>query len=93
MDKSKLIVLANITSRNKIEELGIEQSNVIFKPVTLSKLKTVLSNTATTAPQLVEEAIAIQQTKFNAHVLITEDNIINQKLIKRILEEHGITVR
>ena len=92
MDKSKFIVIANVTSRNKVEELGIAQSNVIFKPVTLSKLKTVLSNTATTAPQLVEETTAIQQTKFDAHVLITEDNIINQKLIKRILEEHGITV-
>ena len=92
MDKSKLIVLANVTSRNKIEELGIEQSNVIFKPVTLSKLKTVLGNTSTTTPQLIEEAIAIQQTKFNAHILVTEDNIINQKLIKRILEEHGMTV-
>jgi CheY-like chemotaxis protein len=34
----------------------------------------------------------IQQTKFDARILITEDNIINQKLIKRILEEHGITV-
>ena len=33
-----------------------------------------------------------QETKFDAHVLVTEDNIINQKLIKRILEEHGITV-
>jgi len=92
MDKSKLIVIANVTSRNKIEELGIDQSHVIFKPVTLTKLKTVLSNTADSTPQLVEEAMVIQQTKFNAHVLVTEDNIINQKLIKRILEEHGITV-
>ncbi|MBT8344433.1 MAG: response regulator, partial [Sulfurovum sp.] len=92
MDKSKLIVLANVTSRNKIEELGIDQSNVIFKPVTLSKLKTVLANAATVAPQLIEEAVATQQTKFDANVLVTEDNIINQKLIKRILEEHGITV-
>ena len=92
MDKSKLIVIANVTSRNKIEELGIDQSNVIFKPVTLSKLKTVLSNTATVTPQLIEEAVATQETKFDAKVLVTEDNIINQKLIKRILEEHGITV-
>ena len=92
MDKSKLIVIANITSRNKIEELGIDQSNVIFKPVTLSKLKTVLNNTATVSPQLVEEAIATQETKFDAKILVTEDNIINQKLIKRILEEHGMTV-
>ena len=92
MDKSKLIVIANVTSRNKIEELGIDQSNVIFKPVTLSKLKTVLTNTASIAPQLIEEAVATQETKFDAKVLVTEDNIINQKLIKRILEEHGITV-
>ena len=92
MDKSKLIIIANLTSRSKIEELGIEQSNVIFKPVTLTKLKQVLSSSADTTPQLVEESLAIQQTKFDAHILITEDNIINQKLIKRILEEYGITV-
>ena len=92
MDKSKLIVIANVTSRNKIEELGIDQSNVIFKPVTLSKLKTVLKNAVNVTPQLVQETLAVQQSKFDAHVLVTEDNIINQKLIKRILEEHGITV-
>ncbi len=92
MDKSKLIIIANVTSRNKIEELDLDQSNIIFKPVTLSKLKTVLGNTASATPQLVEESLAVQQTKFDAHVLVTEDNIINQKLIKRILEEHGITV-
>ena len=92
MDKSKLIVIANVTSRNKIEELDLEQSNVIFKPVTLTKLKAVLGNTANASPKLVEESLAIQQTKFDAHILVTEDNIINQKLIKRILEEHGITV-
>jgi len=92
MDKSKLIIIANVTSRNKVEALGIDQSNVIFKPVTLSKIKTVLANSANIAPQLTEEAVATQQTKFDAKVLVTEDNIINQKLIKRILEEHGITV-
>ena len=92
MDKSKLIVIANVTSRGKIEELGIEQSNVIFKPVTLSKLKAVLTASTNVTPQLVEETAIIQQTKFDANVLVTEDNIINQKLIKRILEEHGITV-
>lgn len=92
MDKSKLIVMANVTSRNKIEELGLEQKNIIFKPITLTKLKTVLNNTANITPKLLEEAIATQETKFDAKILVTEDNIINQKLIKRILEEHGISV-
>jgi signal transduction histidine kinase/DNA-binding response OmpR family regulator len=92
MDQSKLIILANIASRSKIEELGIDQKHVIYKPVTLSKLKTILSDTSNIEPQLIEETMATQETKFDANVLVTEDNIINQKLIKRILEEHGITV-
>ena len=92
MDKSKLIILANITSRNKIEELGIDQSNVIYKPVTLSKLKEVLSNTANITPQLIEKTVGVHITKFDAHILVTEDNIVNQKLIKHILEKHGVTV-
>ncbi|WP_309498831.1 ATP-binding protein [Sulfurovum sp.] len=92
VDKSKLIVLANITSRNKIEDLGLEQKNIIFKPITITKLKTALSNAANITPQLIEESMGIQETMFDAKVLVTEDNIINQKLIKRILEEHGISV-
>ncbi len=92
IDKSKLMVIANVTSRNKVEELGLDQTNIIFKPVTLTKLKEALSSTADTTPKLVEETLGVQETKFDAHVLVTEDNIINQKLIKRILEEHGITV-
>jgi len=92
IDKSQLIVIANVTSRNKIEEMGIDQNNVIFKPVTLTKLKNILSKSASTVPQLIDEALPTHATKFDAKVLVTEDNIINQKLIKRILEEHGITV-
>ena len=92
IDKSKLIVMANITSRNKIEEMGISQDNVIYKPVTLTKLKNILIQTANITPQLIDEALPTQATKFDAKVLVTEDNIINQKLIKRILEEHGISV-
>ena len=92
MEKSKLIIIANVTSRTKIEELGINQDNVIYKPLTLSKLKTILLKSSTAAPQIIEEVLPIHATKFDAKVLVTEDNIINQKLIKRILEEHGITV-
>ncbi len=92
MDRSKLIIIANLTSRNKIEELGVEQSNVIFKPVTLSKIKEVLNRTTTVTPLISDESAVLQRTKFDAKILVTEDNIINQKLIKRILEEHGMKV-
>ena len=91
MDKTKLVAIANITSRSKIESLGIDQNHVVYKPVTLSKLKEIFNKTADTAPQILEEA-ASTATTFDAKILVTEDNIINQKLITRILQEHGITV-
>jgi len=92
VDKSKLIVIANVTSRAKIDAIGVNQDNVIFKPVTLSKLKSVLTRTASTTPELAEQQVQTQATQFDAKILVTEDNIINQKLIKRVLEDHGITV-
>ncbi|RUM72239.1 MAG: hybrid sensor histidine kinase/response regulator [Sulfurovum sp.] len=92
IDKSKLIVIANVTSRAKIDELGVNSDNVIFKPVTLTKMKSALQSAFTESPKLEEETIPLRTAKFDARILVTEDNIINQKLIKRILEEHGIDV-
>ena len=92
IDKSKLVVLANVTSRSKIESLNIDQENVLYKPITLTKLKNILSKSANISPQILEETTATTSTKFDAKILVTEDNIINQKLITRILEEHGATV-
>jgi signal transduction histidine kinase/DNA-binding NarL/FixJ family response regulator len=92
LDKSKLVIIANVTSRSKIDDMGIDQDNVIFKPVTLSKLKAILTRTAEATPELIEKTLQTQATHFDAKVLVTEDNIINQKLIKRVLEDHGITV-
>ena len=91
IDKSKLIIIANVTSRDKIEALSANPDNVIFKPVTLSKIKNTLKAISTETVQ-PEESIPMDAAKFDAKILVTEDNIINQKLIKRILEEHGITV-
>ncbi len=92
INKSKLIVLANVTSRNKIDELGIDPNNVLYKPITLTKLKNTLSKTTDNELQTIKDVEVKTETNFNAHILVTEDNIINQKLISRILQEHGITV-
>ena len=92
MDKSKLVIIANVTSRTKIEELGLSQDNVIYKPLTLSKLKEVLRKSTQDSVETIDEILPAHATTFDAKILVTEDNIINQKLIKRILEEHGMTV-
>jgi len=92
IDRSKLVIIANVTSRGKIEELNIDQEQVIYKPITLTKLKNILNKTIETPTQVLKESAAKIATKFDANILVTEDNIINQKLITRILKEHGITV-
>ncbi|MEO1954470.1 MAG: ATP-binding protein [Campylobacterales bacterium] len=91
LDKSKIIVIANVTSKSKIEALNLDQDNIIYKPVTLTKLKSVFSHSMEEGPK-VEVATDTIATQFDAKILVTEDNVINQKLITRILEEHGITV-
>jgi len=92
ISKSKMVAIANVTSRNKIEELGIDSESVLYKPVTLTKLKNILAKTTESELQALEEVETKTETNFNAKILVTEDNIINQKLISRILQEHGITV-
>ncbi|RLA60321.1 MAG: hybrid sensor histidine kinase/response regulator, partial [Epsilonproteobacteria bacterium] len=91
VDKSKLVIMANITSRLKLEELEVPQENVLYKPVTLSKVKSMLTQSADkelSASEVKEK----HNVLFEADILVAEDNIINQKLIKRILEEHGLNV-
>lgn len=91
IDKSKLIIIANVTSRNMLEPLGIAKENVIYKPITISKLKAILNKDIKKTAETIKEE-ALLEAKFVAHALVTEDNIINQKLIRRVLEDHGITV-
>ena len=91
IDKSKVVVIANVTSKSKIEALNLDQDNIIYKPVTLTKLKSIFNHSMEDGPK-VEVANDTIATQFDAKILVTEDNVINQKLITRILEEHGITV-
>jgi signal transduction histidine kinase/CheY-like chemotaxis protein len=91
MDKSKVVAIANVTSKSKIKSLNLNQNNIIYKPVTLSKIKAILNHSVEKGPN-VEVSNETTATQFDAKILVTEDNIINQKLISRILKEHGITV-
>ncbi len=90
INKSELIIIANVTSRDKIEKLGVIQDNVLYKPVTLKKIREILLRETSTEAKEVETAA--RGVYFDAKALVAEDNIINQKLIKHILEESGLKV-
>ena len=87
---SKLIIIANVTSRDKIEQMGALQNNVLYKPVTRKKIREVLLREST--PEAEETVTETKGTYFSAKALVVEDNIINQKLIRHVLEDSGLEV-
>jgi len=93
INKSDLVIIANVTSRSKIEQLGIMQDNVLYKPVTLSKIRELLLRSSDIGGKKTDKVeVEEESTHFDARVLVAEDNIINQKLIRHILEETGLDV-
>jgi len=94
IDKSKLIIMSNITSRNIAAKFSIAQENVMYKPLLPSKLEQMIK----TQTDQVETDIQINKTvmsaksKFTGNILVVEDNMINQKLIVSILKGIGLNV-
>ncbi|MEN4046633.1 ATP-binding protein [Sulfurimonas sp. NW15] len=94
----KLILLTKSYFMRKIDSMGIEIFKTIYEPLNNTKLKAALENYQSqnfTAPKLKttsNKVFTVGSSKFAAKVLVAEDNIINQKLIKRTLEDLGLTV-
>jgi CheY-like chemotaxis protein len=88
--KTELVIIANVTSRDKLEKLGATQDNVLYKPVTLKKIRETLLRE--TSKEREEVRTVAEGVHFDARALVAEDNIINQKLIRHILEESGLKV-
>ena len=93
-----LAVLTKSSLMKKIDSLNANITKTIYEPLTASKIKMVFSSHDT---QLVQQNKAKKPSQkktadftnqFNANVLIAEDNIINQKLIKHTLEDLGLTI-
>ncbi|MDD5373739.1 MAG: ATP-binding protein [Sulfurimonas sp.] len=94
----EVIVLTKSNLIKKIESLGLDIFKVLYEPLHCSKIKQTLENYSIlhAAAQIVKKQsrkkFDLNRSKFVANVLVAEDNIINQKLIKRTLEDLGLTV-
>ncbi|WP_297443001.1 ATP-binding protein [Sulfurimonas sp.] len=94
----KLILLTKSFFMCVVEKMQIKIFKSIYEPLNNSKLKVALQNyqelTQSERKEELEEAAVFdtQSAKFDAKVLVAEDNIINQKLIKRTLEDLGLNV-
>ena len=100
-----LVLLTKSFNIKKIESLGIDPYKTIYEPLTTSKVKRSLEDYKekeedersgdfkNVEPKRKEiKSFKDDEAKFKAKILVAEDNIINQKLIKRTLEELGLEV-
>ncbi len=93
-----LIVITKSSMMKKIDSINANISKIIYEPLNSSKIKMVFQSYDVSLDQQKKikrpdrKKFLNGTTKFNADVLIAEDNIINQKLIKRMLEDLGLNV-
>ena len=94
----ELVLLTKSYFMKKIESLNIKIFKTLYEPLNLSKVKQVLDSyvaeeySSSKTKKVNRRKFVANSTNFNANVLIAEDNIINQKLIKRTLEDLGLTI-
>jgi len=94
----ELILLTKSYFMKKIDSMNLEIFKTLYEPLNNSKLRQTLDNihsenfSAKHAKKVNRKKFNAETSRFDANVLIAEDNIINQKLIKRTLEDLGLTI-
>ena len=94
----EFILLTKSYFMKKIDSMDLDIFKTLYEPLNNSKVKQVLDNyhnenfSAKKAKKVNRKKFNSEISKFNANVLIAEDNIINQKLIKRTLEDLGLNI-
>ncbi|NKQ39968.1 MAG: response regulator [Sulfurovum sp.] len=92
---TKIALLASEQLRNVPEEIINSISKIIYKPINFSKISKLLEEFSCTesTQEIDSENKVLKANMFsNTHALVAEDNIINQKLITKILNDFGLTV-
>jgi len=94
----EFILLTKSYFMKKIDSMNLDIFKTLYEPLNNSKLRLVLDNyhtenfSAKRAKKVNRKKFDAETSRFNANVLVAEDNIINQKLIKRTLEDLGLNI-
>ena len=96
--EQNIILFVKSYYKKTIDELDLKIFKTIYEPLTNTKLKNILTNyqpTVKTKRNLTSshtKKFDKAKSRFNATALVAEDNFINQKLIKKTLEDLGLHV-
>lgn len=96
--QEQLVLITKSYYMKKIDSMGIEIFKVLYEPLNSTKIRTTLdaydAEAFTTRKQKATRRKKFDEknSRFAATVLVAEDNVINQKLIKRTLEDLGLEI-
>jgi len=92
--ESKIVLMTTADKKKAIENIIDRIDRILYKPLNLTKtLKTLEIAYDETVKRSVKPQTQTKNIVFeNLHVLVAEDNNINQKLIKNVLNGFGIDV-
>ncbi len=89
--KAKISLLTTVHKKDEAKALNYDFFKILYSPINFSKIKKSMLDFNDTNTSIVQEDE--KKNKFtNLKALVTEDNPINQKLIKLTLENMGINV-
>ncbi|HLD23647.1 MAG TPA: ATP-binding protein, partial [Sulfuricurvum sp.] len=96
--QEQLVLITKSFYMKKIDSMGIDIFKVLYEPLNSSKIRTTLD--AYDAEAFSNRKVKVSRRKkfdeknsrFAATALVAEDNIINQKLIRRTLEDLGLEI-
>ena len=89
---TKLVLLTTSDKKSKIEEIEHKIDKIVYKPLNLTKTLKSLDVVHEETKEEKEAPVSDHRIFENLNVLVAEDNAINQKLIKNVLNGLGIEV-
>lgn len=96
--QEQLVLITKSFYMKKIDSMGIDIFKVLYEPLNSSKIRSTLD--AYDAEAFSNRKVKLSRRKkfdeknsrFAATALVAEDNVINQKLIRRTLEDLGLEI-
>lgn len=85
-------LIAKTTYNKRVEKLSKNLFKIIYEPANYTKTKELINSYINRSKKEKEANIDLSKVKFKAKALVVEDNTINQKLIKKTLEDLGLEV-